>query len=915
LKYFPVSDKIKFQNVSVKITFQKEASVRKKMFCNFILVGIFMFFWGTTDAIGETQKIPSPEEFFGFKMGTDGKLAGWEKIVDYFNTLDKHSNRLTVKTLGKSTLRNPFILAIFSAPENLKNIEKYRKISKRLADPRGLTRQQVNTLIKEGKYISAQTYSLHATEVGGTQCTPELAYHLVTRDDPVTTMILKETIFLMFPSFNPDGLILVKEWFYKYKDTKFDNTRLPYMYHFYTGHDNNRDSYQLTQEESRMFAKVVYRDWVPQSFVDHHHFGSYGARFYIPPYLDPIHPNVDPLIWREHQLYGAHMAVALENAGKSGIESGAPFTGWWQASFHMSTNYHNITGMLTESASAKWADPLYILPDQLTGTRGRPGYKSQMTMPRLWNGGWWRLRDIVEQKIIASKAVLELGARYKETLLRNMVQKAMDNIKKGENEPPFAFIIPRVQHDFPTAVKMARIFQMNGVELHRLNKTGKMGSRIFQNGSIVISCSQPMRAFIVSFLEQINYPDNPWTRSHGTQDPLRPYDLTAYSLSEHMGVEAVPIRQQLSTWAGPAMSKIETDVLPPAGTAAGEGEKGFVFEHRYNDSFKAVNRLLKRGVDIYWTRQGFRDNGRLFPPGTIIARSKTSLKDAAQTLSRQLGLDFYSLKTGFPAKVFKLKQPRLGLYKRYAGGNMDEGWTHWLLKDFEFPFTSLFNKDTRDRKKIDGFDVIIFPDDTYETIKTGYRQRGRERKIDKKAMEKALQKVPPEYRGGIGKEGEENIKRFVENGGTLILLNRAFSFAVKAFELPIQDTAADTPSKEFYCPGSTVKISVDVTHPLGYGMPADSLALFRRSPILKAAAGDFKDGVRIPVRYKRDNILQSGWLIGEKYLSDKPAVVEYKVKKGRIIILAFPVQHRAQTHGTFKLLFNAIYYGAFGTML
>ncbi len=223
---------------------------------------------------------------------------------------------------------------------------------------------------------------------------------------------------------------------------------------------------------------------MPQAYIDHHHMGSSGARFYIPPYLDPIHPNVDPLLWREHQLYGAHMAVALENAGKSGFESGAPYTAWWQAAFCMAGNFHNITSMLTESASANWADPIYILPDQLGGTRGRPEYKPQMTMPRLWPGGWWHFREIVEQQMVSAKAMLEVGARYRETLLGNMVRKAQENIDRGQNEPPYAFIIPRDQHDFLTAVKLAKIFQMNGVEVHHLDKAYQVGSRMFRTGQL-----------------------------------------------------------------------------------------------------------------------------------------------------------------------------------------------------------------------------------------------------------------------------------------------------------------------------------------------------------------------------------------------------------------------------------------------
>jgi len=836
------------------------------------------------------QQIPSPEQFFGFKMGSDGELAHWNNIVEYFTLLSEQSDRITVKTLGESTLGNPFLLAVISSADNLKNLEKYRAINKKIADPRGLSGSEIEDLVKNGRYVSAQTYSLHATEIGGTQCTPELAYELVTSEDATVRMIRDNTIFLMFPCFNPDGQIMVTEWFYKYKDTGYSNTRLPYLYHFYTGHDNNRDSYQLTQKESRLFAQVVYRDWVPQSYVDHHHMGGSGARFYIPPYLDPIHPNVDPLIWREHQLYGSHMAVALEQAGKSGFETGAPYTGWWQASFHMSTNYHNIAGMLTESASANWANPVYVLPDQLRGTRGRPEYKPQMSMPRLWNGGWWRARDIVEQQIVASKAVLELGARYRETMLRNMVLKAQGNIERGLTEPPYAYIIPKDQHDFLTAVKLVRTFQMNGVEVHRLNKPYQAGSRLFSAGSYVISCAQPMRAFVKSFLEQVNYPDNTWTRSHGDQSPIRPYDLASYSVSEQMGVDAIPVNEPLGAID---MTVLRDDAAVPKGSVSGSGG-AFILSHDANESFRAVNRLLKKGFAVSWMRDGFTHENVAYPPGTMIVAGGSNLRSFLQTLADELGIDFRGI-PGQPAGgSYKLKPARLGLYKRYAGGNMDEGWTNWLLKDFEFTFTSLFNEDIRDPKRVRQYDAIIIPSDNANRIIDG--QNGAD--------------IPPEYRGGIGQEGIDNIKQFVQSGGALITLNGAWDFAQKAFNLPLRNTLENVPSTEFYNPGSTVKIAVDTHHPLGYGMPSDAFALFRGSPSLQVSAGSFRDRVAVPVRYHEENILQSGWLIGEHFLSNKPAVIDFQVGKGRVIVIAFPAQHRAQTHGTFKFLFNAVYYGA-----
>jgi hypothetical protein len=841
------------------------------------------------------QEIPTPEAFFGFPMGADGELAHWDRIVEYFQLLDQRSPRVKLEVLGESTLGKPFLLAIFSSPENLANLDRYREISRKLANPGGLGEAEIQGLIREGKYVSAQSYSLHATEVGGTQAVPELAYDLVTGEDPVTRMILDNTIFLMFPSFNPDGQVMVTEWFYRYKGTEYNHTSLPYLYHVYAGHNNNRDSYQLNLAESQHLAKVVYRDWAPQSYVDHHHFGGGGARFYIPPYLDPIHPNVDPLIWREHQLYGSHMAVALEQAGKSGIETGAPFYGWWQASFHMSTNYRNIAGMLTESASANWADPVYVLPDQLGPTRGRPAYKPQMSMPRLWPGGWWRLRDIVEQKIVASKAVLELGARYRETLLENMVLKAQGNIRMGETEPPYAYVIPVDQHDFPTAVKLVRTFQLNGVEVHRLEEPHQVGSRLFGAGSFVLSTAQPLRAFVKSFLEQVNYPDNPWTRAHGDQSPLRPYDLAGYSVSEHMGVEAIPLMEPLR---GMRLGTLPDLAMVPAGTVHGTGP-AYLLAHDSNESLRALNRLLQGGYQVRWLQNEAELDGRYFAPGAMVISGGEGLADAVLGLSRELGLDFFALpspETGVAAgPAYRIRAPRVGVYTRYAGGNMDAGWTDLLLQDFEFNHSKVMNTDVRAGGLDRSYDIIILPTDRANTIIQG----------------SPAETTPPQYRGGIGDEGVANLRSFVERGGTVIALNAAWEFVAQAFDLPLRDEVEGVAPMDFYCPGSTLHIHVDTSHPLSYGMPARALALhIESSPSLRVSAGAFQDGVSVAARYAEVNLLQSGWLLGEEYLSERPVALEFKVGEGKVVVLAFPAQHRAQTHGTYKFLFNGIFYGA-----
>ncbi len=295
-----------------------------------------------------------------------------------------------------------------------------------------------------------------------------------------------------------------------------------------------------------------------------------------------------------------------------------------------------------------------------------------------------------------------------------------------------------------------------------------------------------------------------------------------------------------------------------------------------------------------WTKEGFTLDNNYYPPGEMIVKGGSNLFAFVRSLADELGLDFRSASNRIPGGMYKFKPLRMGVYKRFAGGNMDEGWTNWLLQNFDFPFKSLFNKDIKDEKLADNYDVIIIPSDGTSRIVNG--QGG--------------ESIPPEFRGGIGQEGVNNIREFVRKGGTLITLNSAWDFAQTTFNLPIRNTVAEVPRNEFYCPGSTLNISVDTAHPLGYGMALNAYAVFRRSPSLRVSAGSFQDKITVAARYHEENILQSGWLIGEQYLSNKPAVLEFKIEKGKVIVLAFPAQHRAQTHGTFKFLFNAIYYGS-----
>ena len=526
-----------------------------------VLIATITLF-GFRQEVVVAQNIPSPEEFFGFQMGADRKLARWDKLVEYYEILGRESDRLTVVNMGQTTLDNPFLALFISSPDNLVRLEALREINAKLSDPRGVPQQEIEQAIVNGKVVVVQSMGLHSSEVASSQMAAELTYDLVTRTDDEVTRILDETIAIMIPSFNPDGEIMVTDWYNENVGTEYEGGGLPWLYHHYIGHDNNRDAFQQNTVESQYGAKILFRDWIPQAYIDHHQMGAYGARIYVPPYAEPIRPEADPLVWREMSWYGAHIAYKEEEAGKAGVVNAAIYSGWGHFGFHWITPFHNIAGMLTESASARLATPLFIHPDQLNGSRGLPEYEAQTTFPNPWEGGWWHVRDIVEQQKIAAIATLDIAARHRATVLRNAHLKAIRQIERGQSRSPVAFVIPMDQHDSLTMLKMVNNLLRQGIDVQRATTGFIHEGRIYKPGSFIVSMAQPKRGVIRWLLGRTFYPDNTYTRDRDG-NPIRPYDMSTDTMAEFMGVRVDPVKSVINT-------TIETvdALLGPEGTVA-----------------------------------------------------------------------------------------------------------------------------------------------------------------------------------------------------------------------------------------------------------------------------------------------------------------------------------------------------------
>jgi len=844
-------------------------------------------------------KIPSPEAFFGFPMGSEKNIARWDRIVEYFTVLAARSDAIQVINLGPSTEAHPFLLVIISSPENLARLERLKQVNAQIADPRGVAEAEMTALIAEGKAVICQSMSLHATEIGGTQMAPELAYDLLTRGDEETRRILANVVFLMVPCFNPDGQIMVTDWYRKWLGTEYEGSRLPWLYHTYAGHDNNRDAFTTNLVESRYMATILFREWHPQAYLDHHHMGSYGARLYIPPYCEPIRPHADPLIWRELSWYGAHMAYKLEEAGKTGILNNAQYAGWGHFGFHWIGNFHNIASMLTESASAKLATPLYIHATQLTAQkgstlRGFAHYKPQTNFPHPWTGGWWRLRDIVEQQKIAAWSLLDMAARNKETVLHNAYLKAKRQTERGAEGTPKAYAIPPSQHDPPTAAKLVDQLLVQGIEVHRADQAFMVDGRQYPQGTYVIFLAQPKSGLIQNLLGRTLYPDDAWSRE-ADNTPRRPYDTATDTIAEFMGVQVDPIERRVE-----GAFKVITTPATPVGAVVGSSTTGYLFDGRLNDSFKAANILLSKGHTVQRTNEALHVQGRWFPPGSFIASAdaKTVLSD----LARELGLTFYAVMKEVDVAVHAVTQPRIALYQRFYGGNIDEGWTRLLLEQFHFPYTTVKDDEVKQGHLSDRYDVFILPDDPAPLI-TGEKL---EEYYEKRVNGQVPPNDPPEYRSGIGREGVDSLNTFVEEGGTLIAFNDACELALERFGLRVSNVLKDVKPKEFFCPGSTLKADVNTAHPLAFGMPEQALVLFRSSPAFDIIPSEANEDYELVVTYPERGLLESGWLIGEEKIATKAAMIAAKKGRGRILLIGFRVQHRAQTHGTFKLLFNSL---------
>lgn len=831
-------------------------------------------------AVALGQSITSPEEAFGFKPGADRKLADWKQLTTYFETVSHQSKRVHFENLGLTTEGRPFVSLVISSPENLERAEEYKEILRRLADSRKTTADQAKELAQRGKAVLVVTCNIHSTEIASSQSAAEFVYRLASSEAPSVREILDNTIIVLVPSLNPDGQQLVVDWYKKYLGTPYEGSSPVVVYHHYVGHDDNRDWYGFTQVETQLAVDKVINPWHPQVLYDIHQMGARGPRIYLPPWVDPIDPNIDPLLVSTMNALGSQTALEIAQTGKQGVLIHGVYDLWSPARHYMA--YHGTARVLTESASVNLASPIEIPFDKLDRGIGYDAKVRTWNFPDPWKGGTWRLGDIVAYQQDAFFSIAHNIAANRERYLLNYYQ-ILKNATEQKYGGPFAYVIPSEQVDQAASARLLNILRRGEVEIKQASADFDVEGHHFKKGSYVVELAQPYGAFAKTLLEVQHYPS---IREYPGGPLQRPYDVTAQTLPLLLGVNAVEVSKKFEV----SGSLIDKAAVPAGDVDDGKAKSGYLLDDTSNSSLYALFWLLKENV------RAFRIAGGAYAPGTIYIPAQPKLQEHLAYAAGHWPVHFKAASSQPEANLLEVRLPRIGLYQSWVA-SMDEGWTRWIFDQNGIPYTRLVDEDIRKGNLAKKFDVIILPDNSAKAITEGTLGRGGEGNEGGPA-------VPPEFKGGLASKGVAALHEFVETGGTIVALNRA-STVYTTKESEIKNVLEGVSNKDFYIPGSILEAKVDTSHPIGFGSPSSVPIFFEQSP-----AFDVHGKARSIAGYVSDDPLLSGWILGGKYLVGNSALVEEPVGKGRIILFGFRPQYRAQSEATYKLFFNALFYSS-----
>jgi len=824
--------------------------------------------------------------------------------------LDEASPRLLLKEEGVSPLGRKMYVLLASAEGNISRVEELRKINERLALDPSIPDNEREALIEKGRVFFLATLSMHSGEVGPSQALPIIAYEFATTTDPEVLQWLDDVVYMATPCHNPDGMDMTVEHYRKYHGTKYDGASMPGLYHKYVGHDNNRDFVILSQSDTKVVAAIYSTIWYPQVMVEKHQMGSTGVRYFVPPNHDPIAENIDAGIWNWMGLFGMNMIKDMTKAGQSGVAQHYLFDEYWPGSTG-TCNWKNVISFLTEAASVRYATPIYIEPNELgVYGKGLSEYKKSINMPLPWPGGWWRLSDIINYEISSTKSIIKTSSKHRKDILTFRNDLCRREVERGRTVAPYYYVMPLEQNDRSELAGLVDLLLEHGVQVSRLSADVKAEDREFKKGDIVVAMAQPYRAFAKEVLERQEFPLRHYTPDG---EPIRPYDITSWSLPLHRGIDSYEMKLR-SMELEAALTPVENGGFYRSALPADCG--GVVLAAGDNESFKAAFTALGEKLTVHRLKNSAVIEGRSFKAGSFIipgsVKKDRKLADLASSLAVTPFFTSGDPLKGIPSDdIMQVETPRIALVETWFH-DMDAGWTRFIFDSYNIPFDVLRPDEFEDSDLAKKYDVILFPNNNKDLLMSGkWKRRG----------EYYSSSYPPEYAKGMGKKGMEKLMEYLDKGGLIVAWGRSADLFAgtlsivkgkdekEEFNLPFTNLSEQLQKKGFYAPGTMLRVKLLTGHPLTWGMLEETGAMFRRGTAFRTSVPRFDMDRRVIGKFPEKDILLSGYLEKEKAISNRNAMIWLRKGDGQLVLFGFNPQFRAGTPGTYKLLFNALLLG------
>jgi hypothetical protein len=894
------------------------------------------------------KEIPSPKQHFGFSIGDNYRLATYLQTEEYFKKVAAVSDRVKLENLGVTEEGRSQYMMIVSSPDNIKNLNRYKEISRRLARAEDLSDEQAHALAQEGKAVVWIDGGLHATETVGTHQLIETLWQLVSRKDPETMSILNEVIILLVNA-NPDGQELVSGWYMSNPDSlKRSYSQLPRLYQKYAGHDNNRDFYMMNMKETQNMSKQLYIEWLPQIIYNHHQAGPAGSVVAGPPYRDPFNYLFNPLVITGIDAVGAAMVSRLNVEGKPGYtaKGGSVFSTWYNGGLRTTTYFHNMIGLLTEIIGNPTPSSIPLVPSRLIPN----GNTTYPVMPQKWY-----FRTSIDYSVSLNYAVVDYAARNREHLLYNIYSMGKNSIMAGSKDTwtiypkridlinaayekeqkdksagpsrgnqntipakyfdvvfkdsslrdPRGYIIPSDQPDFPTAVRFINALIRSGISVSEATKEFKVEGITYPSGSYIVKTNQAFRPMVLDMFEPQDHPND---FQYPGGPPVAPYDMAGWTPAYTMGFK---FSRVLDSFDGPFRSLPYGEIQQPKGNYNVAGSAaGYVIDSRCDNSFIAVNTLLKAGLDVFRIKS--QAGASAFGAGSFFIPENTKAKAILEKASNDLSLSFTSVSKRPVDLSGKLSPLRIAIWDTY-GGSMPAGWLKWILEQHNFSFKSLYVKEINAGNLQKKYDVIIFVGGAIPSLSATSQFNPRD------TARPAV--IPSEYRAQTGRISTDtsiiSLKKFMESGGTIVTIGSSTNLAYH-LKLPVTNALTEIrngvqttlPSEKYYIPGSVLRVRIDTIPAFAWGMESKTDVIFDSSPVFRITPAAVSQGAIKPIAwFDSDQPLRSGWAWGQQYLKDGVAAFEANVGSGKLYAFGPEITFRAQTYSTFKLVFNQLYSG------